>query len=188
MTYPGRFYFDDLEHNWPGDTFHDDGTVRTPIWLKGEHITSDQYDVKVDTSHREIYGSRRYAVSKPDSLFHVRMGAWPKAIVDAMLDICARHFPPNEWSIYVHGHSTGGPFVHTAMQRVENIRGLIGIENSPFGQFFNEIYIGLCFFKKTTTIRYNVPTPDLAESARWDPLDAPHRVWQCSGTLGPYGA
>ena len=139
MTYPGRFYFGEPEHNWPGDTFHNDGTVRTPIWLKGENITSDQYDVKVDTSHREIYGSRRYAVSKPDSLFHVRMGAWPKAIVDAMLDICARHFPPNEWSIYVHGHSTGGPFVHTAMQRVENIRGLIGIENSPFGQFFNEM-------------------------------------------------
>lgn len=139
MTYPGRFYFDDAEHNWPGDTFHDDGTVRTPIWLKGEEITPDQYDVKVDTGRREIYGSRRYAVSKPDTLFHVRMGAWPKAIVDAMLDVCARHFPPSEYSIYVHGHSTGGPFVHTAMQRVENIRGLIGIENSPFGLLFNKM-------------------------------------------------
>ena len=139
MTYPGRFYFDNPEHDWPGDTFHDDGTVRTPIWLKGEAITPDQYDVKVDDSNREIYGSRRYAVSKPDTLFHVRMGAWPKAIVEAMLNVCARHFPPDEWSIYVHGHSTGGPFVHTAMQRVENIRGLVGIENSPFGLLFNKM-------------------------------------------------
>jgi len=139
MTYPGRFYFDNPEHDWPGDTFHDDGTVRTPIWLKGEAITPDQYDVKVDDSNRDIYGSRRYAVSKPDTLFHVRMGAWPKAIVEAMLNVCARHFPPDEWSIYVHGHSTGGPFVHTAMQRVENIRGLVGIENSPFGLLFNKM-------------------------------------------------
>jgi hypothetical protein len=141
MTYPGRFYFDDPEHNWPDDTFHEDGTVRTPIWLKGEEITPDQYDVKLDDSNRAIYGSRRYAVSKPDTLFHVRMGAWPKAIVDAMLDVCARHFPPDEWSIYVHGHSTGGPFVHTAMQRVDNVRGLIGIENSPFGLLFNKMTV-----------------------------------------------
>ena len=32
MTYPGRFYFDDPDHDWPGDTFRSDGTVRTPIW------------------------------------------------------------------------------------------------------------------------------------------------------------
>lgn len=139
MTYPGRFYFDNPEHDWPDDTFHADGTVRTPVWLKGEAITPDQYDVVTDTSFREIYGSRRYAVAKPDTLFHLRMGAWPKAIVDAMLDVCARHFPPDQWTIYVHGHSTGGPFVHTAMQRVENIRGLVGIENSPFGVFFRNM-------------------------------------------------
>jgi len=139
MTYPGRFYFDNPAHDWPDDTFHADGTVRTPVWLKGEDITPDQYDVKTDTSYREIYGSRRYAVARPGSRFHVRMGAWPKAIVEAMLNVCARHFPPDQWSIYVHGHSTGGPFVHTAMQRVENIRGLVGIENSPFGLFFRDI-------------------------------------------------
>lgn len=139
MTYPGRFYFDHPEHDWPGDTFRDDGTVRTPIWLRGEEITADQYDVVTDESYREIYGSRRYAVARPDTLFHLRMAAWPKAIVEAMKDICARHFPPEEWSIYVHGHSTGGPFVHTLMQRVENVRGLIGIENSPFGQFFRDM-------------------------------------------------
>ena len=37
------------------------------------------------------------------------------------------------------GHSTGGPFVHTLMQRVENVRGLIGIENSPFGLLYHKI-------------------------------------------------
>jgi len=137
MTYPGRFYFDDPAHDWPDDTFHADGTVRTPIWLKGEHITPDQYEIGSNAAHREIYGSRPYAVAKPDTLFHLRMAAWPKAIVQAMKNICARHFPPGEWSIYVHGHSTGGPFVHTLMQRVENVRGLIGIENSPFGQAYH---------------------------------------------------
>jgi len=139
MTYPGRFYFDDPNHDWPGDTFNDDGTVRTPIWLRGETITPDQYEVKADESHREIYGTRCYAVAKPGTLFHVRMASWPKAIVETMQDICARHFPPEEWSIYVHGHSTGGPFVHTLMQRCENVCGLIGIENSPFGWLFNKM-------------------------------------------------
>ncbi|MEE2971011.1 MAG: hypothetical protein VX741_12875 [Pseudomonadota bacterium] len=139
MTYPGRFYFDNPEHDWPNDTFHDDGTVRTPVWLKGENITPDQYDLETNNDFREIYGTRRYAVAKPGSNFHVRMAAWPKAIVEAMKDICARHFPPDEWTIYVHGHSTGGPFVHTLMQRVGNIRGLIGIENSPFGLLFRDI-------------------------------------------------
>lgn len=139
MTYPGRFYFDDPRHDWPGDTFRADGTVRTPIWLRGEEITPDQYEIRTDTSHREIYGSRSYAAALPDTMFHLRMAAWPKAIVEAMKDICARHFPPDEWSIYVHGHSTGGPFVHTLMQRVENVRGLVGIENSPFGLLFNRM-------------------------------------------------
>lgn len=139
MTYPGRFYFDNPAHDWPGDTFGPDGTVRTPIWLKGEAIGPDQYEVKADTSHREIYGTRRYAVAKPGSTFHRRMASWPKAIVEAMKDICARHFPPAEWSIYVHGHSTGGPFVHTLLQRCENARGVIGVENSPFGSLFNKM-------------------------------------------------
>ena len=139
MTYPGRFYFDDPNHDWPGDTFHDDGTVRTPVWLRGETITPDQYDIQENAANRAIYGTRRYAVAKPDTNFYVRMAAWPKAIVEAMKDICARHFPPDEWTIYVHGHSTGGPFVHTLMQRVENVRGLIGIENSSFGLLYHKM-------------------------------------------------
>lgn len=139
MTYPGRFYFPEPSHDWPGDTFHADGTARTPIWLRGETVAPDQYEVKVDASHRAIYGSRSYAVAKPGTLFHLRMAAWPKAIVEAMKDICRRHFPPEEWSIYVHGHSTGGPFVHTLMQRVANVKGLIGIENSSFGAYYREM-------------------------------------------------
>ena len=78
-------------------------------------------------------------MAKPGTQFYLRMASWPKAIVEAMKDICARHFPPDEWSIYVHGHSTGGPFVHTLMQRCENVRGLIGVENSPFGWMFNKM-------------------------------------------------
>ncbi|MGH6738901.1 MAG: hypothetical protein ACREDY_07685, partial [Bradyrhizobium sp.] len=137
MTYPGRFYLPDPSRNWPDDTFHADGTVRTPIWLRGETVAPEEYEVKVDASHRAIYGSRSYAVAKTGTRFHLRMAAWPKATVEAMKDICRRHFPPGEWSIYVHGHSTGGPFVHTLMQRVANVRGLIGIENSSFGEFYH---------------------------------------------------
>jgi len=139
MTYPGRFYFPDASRDWPGDTISADGRVRTPIWLRGEEIGADQYHLETDASHREIYGSRSYAVAKPGSIFYNRMAAFPKAFIDAMKDICARHFPPDEWTIYVHGHSTGGPFVHTLLQRVSNVNGLIGIENSSFGEFYHEM-------------------------------------------------
>src|SRR5215475_7772368 len=136
-TFPGRFYFPDPSRDWPDDTVHADGTVRTPIWLEDESIAADEYEVKTDTSNRAIYGSRSYAVAKPGTRFYLRMATWPTAFVEAMKEICARHFPPDEWSIYVHGHSTGGPFVHTLMQRVSNVKGLIGIENSSFGEFYH---------------------------------------------------
>jgi hypothetical protein len=139
LTYPGRFYFDHPDHDWPGDTFNPDGSVRTPIWQRGEVVAREEYEISTDASHRHIYGTRRYAVALPGSRFHLRMATWPKAIVDAMKDVCARHFPSEEWSIYVHGHSTGGPFVHTLMQRCENVAGLVGIENSPFGLLFNKM-------------------------------------------------
>src|SRR3954452_3176338 len=77
MTYPGRFYFDDKNHDWPGDTFHADGTVRTPIWQRGEAITADQYEIHADADHREISGTRRYAVAKPGAQFYLRTAAWP---------------------------------------------------------------------------------------------------------------
>ena len=38
MTYPGRLYLGDPSRNWPADTINPDGTIRTPIWLTGEHI------------------------------------------------------------------------------------------------------------------------------------------------------
>ena len=93
MTYPGRFYLNDPSRDWPDDTFHADGTARTPIWLKGEAIAADEYDVKVDASNRDIYGSRSYAVAKPGTRFHLRMAAWPTAIVEAMKEICSQAFP-----------------------------------------------------------------------------------------------
>src|SRR5690349_21046539 len=73
MTYPGRFYLPDPSRDWPGDTTNPDGSVRTPIWLVGETISRDQYDVVTDASHRQIYGSRSYAVAKPGTVFYHRM-------------------------------------------------------------------------------------------------------------------
>jgi hypothetical protein len=64
------------------------------------------------------------------------MAAWPIAFEEAMLESCRRHFPADEFSIYVHGHSTGGPFVHLLLQRVENVAGLVAMESSPFGYIF----------------------------------------------------
>jgi hypothetical protein len=63
--------------------------------------------------------------------------AWPMAFEDGMKEACRRHFPVGEFSVYVHGHSTGGPYVSMLSQRVANIAGVIAIENSTFG-FINE--------------------------------------------------
>src|SRR3954468_17995765 len=41
MTFPGRLNFDDANRDWPDDTIHADGTVRTPKYLRGEAITPD---------------------------------------------------------------------------------------------------------------------------------------------------
>ena len=49
MTFPGRLYLDDPARDWPADTIRPDGTVRTPIWLKGEYVTPDQYELVRDT-------------------------------------------------------------------------------------------------------------------------------------------
>jgi hypothetical protein len=133
MTFPGRFYFDNPSHDWPGDTIHEDGTVRTPIWKKGEYITPDQYEAIRDTSMRMRYGTRTLARAKPGSLFYDRMAAWPIAFEEGMKDAMRRHFPQSEFSIYVTGHSTGGPITNMISQRVANIAGIIAIESSPFG-------------------------------------------------------
>jgi len=136
-TFPGRFYFDDASRDWPGDTVNADGTVRTPIWKRGEHITPDQYEVVVDESMRARYGRRTVAKAKPRTRFADRLAASPLAMEAACRTAMERHFPPGEYSIYVHGHSTGGPLQFMMSQRVANIEGVLAIENSAFG-YINE--------------------------------------------------
>src|SRR4051812_2422671 len=137
MTFPGRLYLDDPGRDWPDDTIHSDGSVRTPIWQHGEHVTPDQYEVVRDTGKRMKYGTRTSARAKPGTRFYDRMASWPVAFEEGMKEACRRHFPAGEFSVYVHGHSTGGPYVSMLSQRVPNIAGVIAIENSTFG-FINE--------------------------------------------------
>ncbi len=139
MTFPGRLYLPDPSRDWPGDTVRTDGTVRTPIWKVGEFIADDEYDVVSDGSLRHIYGTRPNARARPGTTFYSRMAAWPLAFEQAMKDICHTYFPADDYSVYVHGHSTGGPFVNMLTQRVDNIVGLIGIENSPFGYIYQRM-------------------------------------------------
>ncbi len=133
MTFPGRHYFDDPSRDWPGDTIKPDGSVRTPMWLRGEHITPDQYDVVSDTTKRMRYGTRTVARAKPGSNFYYRMAAWPAAFEDGMREAMRRHLPAGEYSIYGTGHSTGGPHIFMMCQRVPNMVGVIAVEHSPFG-------------------------------------------------------
>jgi hypothetical protein len=133
MTYPGRLYLEHPSRDWPGDPVGFDGTIRTPLWLTGERITPDQYDIVRDTSMRARYGTRTLARAKPDTIFWHRMAAWPAAFEDGMIESCRRHFPEADYSIYVHGHSTGGPFVSYLTQRVANIAGEIEIEAGSIG-------------------------------------------------------
>src|SRR5581483_9090540 len=94
-------------------------------------IPNDQY--------RDRYGVRSFARARPGTRFYDRMAAWPLAFEAAMLDLCRRHFPPDLYAIYAHGHSTGGPFTFALLQRVENAVGICGIENSPFGSSWGEV-------------------------------------------------
>jgi hypothetical protein len=136
-TFPGRFYFDDPSRDWPGDTINADGTVRTPIWKRGEYITPDQYEVVHDESMRRRYGRRTVAKARTGSLFANRLAASPIAMEAACRAAMTRHFPEDEYSIYVHGHSTGGPLQFMMSQRVTNIEGVLAMENSAFG-YINE--------------------------------------------------
>lgn len=137
MSFPGRHYLRDESRDWPGDTIHGDGAVRTPIWVKGEIISPDEYELVVDEGKRHKYGRRLHARAKPGTNFHARMSAWPAAFETGMKTACANHFLPADWSVFVHGHSTGGPFVSMLSQRVDNIRGVFALENSSFG-YINE--------------------------------------------------
>ena len=133
MSFPGRHYFDDPSRNWPGDTVHPDGTVRTPIWQRGEPVTPDQYELLRDDTQRLRYGTRLVARARPGTRFYDRMAAWPVAFEAGMRAALLRHFPATDYSIYLTGHSTGGPFVFMISQRVDNIAGIIAAENSVFG-------------------------------------------------------
>ncbi|HWG05686.1 MAG TPA: hypothetical protein VG271_11785 [Beijerinckiaceae bacterium] len=137
MTFPGRLYLPDPKRDWPDDTIHADGSVRTPIWVADEFITRDQYDVIQDATMRTRYGMRTLARAKPGSRFFDRMAAWPVAFEEAMLEACRRHFPPADWAIFTHGHSTGGAFSAYITQRVQNIAGQTEIETAPIG-FINK--------------------------------------------------
>jgi hypothetical protein len=132
-TFPGRFYFPDASRDWPDDTIHADGTVRTPIWQQGEIITPDQYEVVRDGSMRNRYGTRTLARAKPGSQFWFRMAAWPAAFEAGMIEANRRHFPEQEFSVYGQGHSTGGPFICMLSQRIPNMAGVCATEHSPFG-------------------------------------------------------
>ncbi len=136
MTYPGRLYLLDPSRNWPGDTIKPDGTVRTPIWKKDELITPNQYEMMEDKSMLERYGTVILACAKEGTDFYDRMAGWPMAFEEAGRDLMSRHFPQGEYSIYMHGHSTGGPFAFMLTQRVANIAGIIGMESSPFGSIY----------------------------------------------------
>ena len=136
MTFPGRFYFRDSNRDWPGDVEYDDGTARTPLWSKETRITKDQYTVVQDTSKRQEYGTLISLAAKEGSEFFYRMAAWPAAFEAAVKETARRQFPESEFSIYIHGHSTGGPFAMMASQRVANIAGLLGYGSSPFGWMY----------------------------------------------------
>jgi hypothetical protein len=139
MSFPGRLYLYNESHDWPGDTINPDGTVRTPIWHRDHPITPDQYELVKDRSDpvkRAKWGTLHFARAKEGTEFYDRLAAWPVAFEEGMKAVCARNFPPGEYSVYVHGHSTGGPFAHMILQRVDNIVGLLGAETSSFPFIF----------------------------------------------------
>ncbi len=136
MTFPGRFYFLDASRDWPGDVENGDGSARTPLWTRETQITGDQYVIVHDQSKRKSYGTLVSLSAKPGTEFFDRMAAWPVAFEAAIKRTALRHFPEGEFSIYMHGHSTGGPFAMMASERVANIGGLVGYGSSPFGWMY----------------------------------------------------
>lgn len=133
MTFPGRLYLRDPSRDWPGDTLEADGTGRTPLWTRETRITPDQYEVARDDSRRTSYGAVMSLVAREGTEFYHRMAAWPVAFDEAMRESCRREFPESEYALYVHGHSTGGPFAMIAAQRVANVAGVLGYGSSSFG-------------------------------------------------------
>jgi hypothetical protein len=118
-----------------------DGGVRTPNWLRGEVITADQYEVQQDReeSRRRRWGTLFLACAKEGTRFYDRMAGWPVAFEEGGRELLRRFLPESEYSIYAHGHSTGGPFAMIFSQRIPNIRGIAGMESSPFGAMYGEM-------------------------------------------------
>ncbi|MFT7648394.1 MAG: hypothetical protein ACI8Y4_003146 [Candidatus Poriferisodalaceae bacterium] len=183
MTFPGRHYFRDPSRLWPGDTIATDGTVRTPIWLEGEEITPDQYDVVEDTSMKLRYGTRTLARAKPGTVFYDRMAAWPMAFENAMIEACKRYFPDPDWWVYTNGHSTGGAFSALITQRVPNIAGQAEIETAPIG-YINQ--------KKHGARHVPGQTPDPGQANLANRTDAFHdlsiRTWRDLARYAGYEA
>lgn len=136
MTFPGRLYLLDPSRDWPGDTLEPDGTGRTPLWTRETHIARDQYEVARDEARRESYGTVISLVAREGTEFYHRMAAWPVAFEEALRESCRREFDPSEYALYVHGHSTGGPFAMIAAQRVANVEGVLGYGSSTFAYIY----------------------------------------------------
>jgi len=139
MSYPGRLYLHHPSRDWPGLPLEPDGRVRMPIWNKDVPITDDQYTVVEDTSQAKRYGKMTLACAKERTEFYDRMAAWPVALEEGGKDLMRRHFPESEYSVYVHGHSTGGPFAFILSQRAANVDGVLAIENTPFGYIYQKM-------------------------------------------------
>ena len=133
MSYLGRYYLADPSRDWPGDTHDPDGTARTPIWCLGETYGRADYDLVQDTAHRAQYGTRFLVCAKPDTALWHRLASWPVAFDEGMRELCRRHFPEGDFSIYVHAHSAGGSLGCILMQRVPNVAGAVAMEDSQFG-------------------------------------------------------
>lgn len=139
MSYPGRYYFPDPAGQWPGDTIMAGGKLRTPLWHRDFPIADDEYEVVTDRSdpvRRAKWGTLTFAAARPGTPFHERMAAWPAAFETALVELARRDFPASTFSVYLHGHSTGGPFAHMILQRIENAAGLLGAETSSFPYIF----------------------------------------------------
>ena len=142
MSYPGYLYLLNESHDWPGEPVNPDGTLRVPMWNKDKPITRDQYVHVQDRSMLDRYGTLQLACAKEGTDFYDRMAAYPVVFEEAGKDLMRRHLPEDEYSIYIHGHSTGGPFSFMLTQRVPNIVGVLGMENSPFGYIYSQLIGG----------------------------------------------
>ncbi|MCC6177318.1 MAG: hypothetical protein IT305_18620 [Chloroflexi bacterium] len=142
MSHPGHLYLNDPSRDWPGDTIEPDGTARVPLWTREQRIGPEQYRLVEDRSDpvfRAKYGTLIFLEAHAGTEFYDRMAAWPAAFEEGMIETCRRNFPSDTFSVYAHGHSTGGPFAHMLLQRVDNIAGLIGLESTPFGRIMSKM-------------------------------------------------